>query len=340
MNADSKQPRSKQKKLLTALCAVLAVVLTLMLVATVFIESKFGLINRPDPVATMSPEEINALLNATEEKPEGVEIVLTPATLPQNAEVITGENVINILLVGVDADGTRSDTMILCTINEKNSTITLSSFLRDTYVDIPGYFPHRLNTAYSLGQFEVLQDTLEQNYGIRIDGNVGINFDSFMELIDVVGGVDIELSEDEAWYLEELYDTDVDVGINTLDGYQALGFARIREATLGGDFGRTGRQRRVLTSLLNKAKSLSLMELNELLDTALPMITTDMSNSQIVDYALEVFPLLSGCKVVSQQIPAEGTYYMGWTEQDGGMSILVVEDFEANTELLKKAMGE
>lgn len=318
---------SKKKAALIVVCIVCALILAVLIFAAVYMENLFGKLNRPDPVAPeASPSK------ATE--PVVFEPIRIPAVLPsESAEIIEKEDAINILLVGADAGANLSDTMMMVTVDKTNKEITLTSFLRDSYVDIPGYFPHKLNTAYSLGGFELLDETLAYNFGIQFDGNVCVNFESFVEVIDAVGGVDVELTYDEASYLNGYFGWDLIEGMNHLEGEQALQFSRIR--ALDSDINRANRQRIVITALLNKAKSLSVAEMNTLINTVLPMITTDLTNAQITSYALELLPMLKDLSLTTQQIPAQGTYNFGWTEVDGGMSILEIFDFETNAEILK-----
>ena len=162
-------------------------------------------------------------------------------------------------------------------------------------------------------------------------------------MIDAAGGVDIELTADEAWYMNttdwdglDCYGWALTEGWNHLNGDQALAYSRIRY--IDTDFARNNRQRTVLNALFEKCKGMNLIELNDLLTAVLPLITTDMSNSEITGYALELFPMLSGLSMVSQQIPAEDTYYLDWTEQDGGMSIVRVSDYETNRTILENIM--
>ena len=123
-------------------------------------------------------------------------------------------------------------------------------------------------------------------------------------------------------------------GWNHLNGDQALAYTRIR--SLDSDFGRNNRQRTVLNAIFDNCKTMNLLELNDLLTAVLPLVTTDMSNSEIMGYAMELFPMLADLKMTSQQIPAEDTYYLDYTEQDGGMSIVRVSDLETNRRILEK----
>lgn len=302
-----------------------------MIAITVYVETLFGKLDRENP-------DSGPLLGTVTEY------------VPSNGQLISSKNTINIMLVGTDLSEARSDTMILCTVNRSTKTITLTSFLRDTYVDIPEYFPHKMNTAYALDGFTSLNNTLAENFGVRVDGNVAISFDSFISVVDLIGGVEIELTEDEVWYMMntpwngldssgwELYP-----GVQRLNGDQALAYSRIRDIDDAdgnyGDFGRTSRQRRVLSQMLQGCKSLSVVQMNTLLNEILPMVTTNLSTSQIIGYGLDVLPILSNVTIETRQIPAEGTYHLDWVDQDGGMSVIWVDDFEANQDLLAQIIS-
>ena len=115
------------------------------------------------------------------------------------------KNVINILLIGQDETvpgvRARSDSMILVTFNTATKDVTFTSFMRDAYVQIPGYSPNKLNHAYQYGGVKLLNKTLKVNYGVEVDGNIEINFEQFKAVIDMLGGVEVELTEKESWYM-------------------------------------------------------------------------------------------------------------------------------------------
>lgn len=338
-DAKPKGRRSKQRTVLTVLCVVLAVILALLILATAYVESLFGKINRDNTVSSLSPSELADLVG-NETKPSDLDPTRETATLPQiSAEIIDSENTVNILLVGSDKGGNLSDAMILCSIHKDQKTITLVSFQRDSYVDIPGYFPHKLNTSYALGGFDVLNDTLESNFGIQVDGNVAVDFDGFMDVIDTIGGIEMELTSEEAEHLNWKFGWDLTEGMNYLNGEQALNYARIRAIDADADFARTNRQRKVIAAVMDEVKGMSLSEINSLLNELLPLVSTDLTNSEIIGYAMDLYPLLSDSTITTQQIPAEGTFYLDWVDQDGGMSIIRISDFDTNIEILREIIS-
>ena len=175
--------------------------------------------------------------------------------------------VANFLLFGIEeiGGGGRTDSIMIASVNIKDNTVKLTSIMRDCYVEIPGHDSNKINAAYALGDEELLVDTVEQNFKIHIDGWASVNFEAFEAIVDMLGGVDIELGDTEANYLNTTnYISkpeyrNVSAGWNTLNGNQALGYARVRKvSTLGGtnnDYGRTVRQRRLLNSIFEKYKN-------------------------------------------------------------------------------------
>lgn len=261
----------------------------------------------------------------------------------------TGKDVINVLLVGQDRrDGQsrmHSDSMILCTINKTTKTLTMTSFMRDMWVYIPDHYNERINVPYMVGGFDLLNATLDYNFGVRGDYNVEVDFSGFATAIETIGGIEIELTAAEARYLNRRGNWDFEEnehwqlveGVNLLNGSQAFAYSRIRD--IGDDFERTNRQRIVLTKLIDKAKTLPVAQLYELAKSIIPHLTTDMSNPQIIGLMLEVIPMLSDIKIVSQRIPMDGQFSFA---TKGGASVIELSpsQYEVNKQLLIDAMKE
>lgn len=242
-------------------------------------------------------------------------------------ELFRDSNVYNILLLGVDAQSNlleRTDAMILVSINKSTKEIYLTSFLRDIYLHIPDYGSQRLNAANVVGGPTRTMETIEQNFGISINNYAAVNFDTFSAVIDILGGVDIYLSAAEA--------STIGVGSSEgsyhLDGKNALYYCRIRK--LDSDFGRSGRQRKVLESLWTSLKDSSLSDATNLLYEVLPQVTTDLSQSDCLSL-LAIATQILDYDLVSNYIPAEGTYQLSMVN---GMSVIVV-DMEENSAILK-----
>ncbi|MBQ8834405.1 MAG: LCP family protein [Oscillospiraceae bacterium] len=318
-------------------CTVLGIILALMIAVTVYFQSLLGQINYIDPedVTLLSQEEVDAL-DAADTIAVNPDAPTEAVEFEDHDTTIGGKRsgIINILLIGQDRRPgearARSDSMILCSFNKNTKTLTLTSFLRDLYVQIPGYQDNRINSAYAAGGMTLLNDTLETNFGIQVDGNVEVDFSQFAQIVDLMGGVTIELRQDEADLINKDVGGSLTAGSCLLNGEQALTYARIRKLDADGDFSRTSRQRKVIDAMIGAYKDSSLTTLLKLLDQVLPMVTTDIKNTRLVAYALELFPMLSDITIVSQRIPADGTY-SGQTIR--GMSVLVA-DMEANREIL------
>ena len=251
----------------------------------------------------------------------------------------------NILLIGQDAregeERQRSDTMIICSINTKEDKVTLVSLMRDMYVPIPGYSNNRINAAYAFGGMSLLDEVIEEDFGIPIDGNVEVDFEGFVSAMEVIDGIDIELTAEEAGYLsaggwedqgENANDGtwELHEGMNTLTPPQALAFSRIRMIG-NSDWERTERQRRVLMAAFDKLSSSSTAKLLSVADKILPYITTDLTNSELLSY-VKTLSVAGITEIDSYRLPVDGHYS---SESISGMSVLV-PDLVENSELLKQ----
>ena len=333
----------EQKKRKVGCCVILLVILLLvasliMGLAAYGYNSVLGKINRVDGTEeTLSQAEIEAIENETDPWEEGYEE--HDGVLDGNAELIEkGDHIINILLIGQDRrpgeTRARSDSMVLCTINTQEKTMVMTSFLRDLYVDIPDwngrtYQDNRLNACYAFGGMGMLDLALEKNFGVQVDHNLEVDFSGFSEIIKIFGGVTINLTKAEANYMGQ----GLKEGANFLTPEQALQYSRIRY--LDSDFGRTNRQRNVLTALFNSIKTMNSDQLSKLINNILPMITTDMTNADITGYMVKLVPILPELEITTQHIPASGTYQSCYVR---GMAVLV-PDMEANRAILRDTLG-
>lgn len=239
------------------------------------------------------------------------------------------KDVTNLLLLGIDArtmkERGRSDSMIIVTINKKNKTIKLSSLLRDTAVTIPGRDKNgdgqddyaKLNAAYAYGGFNLLSKTIEQNFRLKIDKYVGVNFVVFPIAVDAMGGIDIYMTAKEASKVcapgQKLEDWErgfkkigTESKVYHLNGYQALQYSRIRH--IDSDFNRTGRQRKVIEQLIVKAKTMSFGTLNTILNQVLPQVATNMSGDELMGYALNAGSYANYAIDTSFHLPENGKY--------------------------------
>lgn len=207
---------------------------------------------------------------------------------PRNEDYVT-----NFLLFGVEEffSAQNADTIMIASVNTKDSTIKLTSVLRDTYIDMEGYNPNKLNAFFSLGGAKTFVNVIEDKYRIKIDGYAYLNFESFEKIIDYLGGISLELGEEEAKYLNRTnYISNrayrnLKPGWNDLNGNQVLGYCRIRLVeTIGGandDYGRTLRQRKVVRAVFNKYKSKGLLDLIRISNNILGHVKTNVTQQQI-----------------------------------------------------------
>ena len=370
-NENGKRRMSTRKKVLIGVVIFLVVLLAGV---GLFINYLLDLINyqaaNSDYFTTVStaeelPEETaeNSYLEQLDEEDKKDKLEATASELEQwndHIDKVTSdsssytipisEDVYNILLIGSDTRESgevgRSDAMILVSINQKTETIYLTSFLRDCYVSIPGYGNTRLNHAFAYGGPDLLEKTLEQNFKVHVDRYVAVDFFSFMDVIDTLGGVYINVSEDEQkvtndyiWSMNKLMDEEWSSdylwssGWQKLNGKQALCYARNRYT--GNDYERTARQRTIINQIIDGAMQASPSTLVDLAQVILPQVTTDMTKSEILSYAANVAAYL-GYDIQQQQIPASGTYSSATIS---GMSVISL-DLDANIKYLQGTIYE
>lgn len=273
----------------------------------------------------------------------------------EGVELVSDKNVRNILLIGCDkANGgsSRSDSIMIASVNKATGRITVCSILRDTHLYVPGNRESKVNAAYAWGGANLLIQTIEYNFGIKIDDYATVNFEMFTALVDGLGGVDVEVTEDEADYINnrhrygneikpDFFESGESVHLN---GYQALWYSRIRK--LDSDFMRTQRQRKVISAIASKVKGqINPVGIFGLVSTAkevAPYIETTLSTA---DFWNLVFSL-SGCLaksgadmdklLVSQQIPFDDTWW--YSSQWDGSSISI--NLEQNKQMLYTLLYE
>ena len=260
----------------------------------------------------------------------------------------------SVLVIGTDTrdpneERGRSDSMILVSLNSRTNQIYMTSFMRDAYVDIPGYGSDKLNAAYSYGGPELLMDTLEENFDVHIDDYVMITFAACAAMIDAVGGVELEISDREAEAVNEILISEVNEimgddreddlldggGKLTLDGKQALSYSRIRYVG-NADFERTERQRTVMSQVMSKVKS-NPFRLLPVCMGALPKMTTNMSVPGLYGYALTTPFKLATYDMQQQRVPADGTFQGA---DVGGQSVLEIDLDAAKQQLQSTVFAE
>lgn len=337
---EQKKP-PKKKKGLKILLIVLAVLLALILIAAGvvywYIQSKFKKMN----VVTL-PENTYSYTEPaqTETRPQETEATKTVETTEETTVVteppkMKAEDIINILVVGQAArEGEEShlaDSTMLISINTFTSEVTAFSVLRDAFVRPPAYRDTagrnhdfgriKFTTVYNVGYgfaggvvdaMALTNATMFENFGVEVDYNVEVSFDSFIRMIDFLGGVKIELTEEEADYLNKdtLYvKREIQPGEQRLMGMEALSYARMRKAKgdADSDIKRTARQRKVVEALLKKVSKMSLKELNHWLDILMPMVTTTIQPSDVPKLVAKIAPILPNLTMKGETIPISGT---------------------------------
>lgn len=260
--------------------------------------------------------------------------------------VESDKQVVNILLCGEEAIGGgrgRTDSIMIATINSVDNELKLTSIMRDSYVQIPGYTDNKINAAYHNGGMSSLIKTIKTNFGIEVDGYVLVNFDSFEQIVDAVGGIDITLDEKEVRYLNSTnYISDrsnhnLSVGKNHMNGNQALGFARVRYVMRDGeygDFARTLRHRTVMQALFKRVQDKSTLELIAMIPKILPMLTTNIEKNDLINYiSMGVKVREQNAKIATLNVPVEGAYKI---TRARGMSIILPEPLSKSVDQMQK----
>lgn len=359
---EPKQPKKRGRKIfLIILAVVLVLVIGAVAAGAIYYNrmmNKMNIIELPEDTYAYTEEtEITAATEATDG--ETTEATTVETTRPP----MSADDIVNILVVGQSSrageESRMADTTMLVSINTYDGTVTLFSVLRDSYVKLPDYKGHvcgraKFTVCYGLGYnwggtagaMEMTNICMRDNFGVEVDYNVEIDFESFIRVIDLMGGIEIELTEAEAEYLnaDDLYVTyDVQPGLQYLDGMAALSYARMRKAAgdNDSDIKRSARQRLVIETLLNKVRHMSLSDLQFVADTLLPLITTTMKPGDIVDLLTRILPVVKDIKIVGETIPYGKT---GWGEvidiYEDGIPDSVIKFESAQQKKLIRAITE
>ncbi len=290
-----------------------------------------------DPSLVATPDEMDMYLdqiNGVDDSNSGFDVQydqiggsLGKIERNYSADYISAsDNVINILLIGTDSRRNTtsglSDVMMVVSICPSTKSIVLTSFLRDIYVSIPGHSGNRLNTAYAMGGPSLLVETIEKNFGLRIDRYAMVNFYTFVDVVDCIGNVSIYLTDAELSVINlhinennRIVNNNNDktadaienkgAGYYDLNGIQALGYARIRK--VDNDFGRTNRQRNVISAIIDKVKTLSPSEWNTLLNKMLPYIKTNLTEGDLLSMIINAGSYMK-YQIKSISVPAPGSF--------------------------------
>ncbi|MGI5850778.1 MAG: LCP family protein [Clostridiales bacterium] len=265
--------------------------------------------------------------------------------IPESAPIEEDTGTINILLLGTDRrnrnENGRSDAIMIATVDKKNGQLKLSSIMRDLYVSIPDRKDNRINAAYSFGGPMLAMKTINQNFNLNITRYVSVDFFGLEEIINAIGGVEIDVKQKEIKYINsvinELNKLDkqnrtspqlTEAGVQTLDGKQAVAYSRIRKVG-DGDSERTERQRRVMTQIFNQMKSINPMKLPNLVASLIPYTDTNIPASDIISLGTTVLTMKDK-KIYQYRVPAKDTYK---SQTIRGMAVYV-PDLDANTKQL------
>ncbi len=355
-----KKPGGKGKKTIRIVLYVLMILLLIALIAGMVIyKTVLDKVNRAEVVEkefTMS-EELQQMMGVAE---TGASTEISAAETTEATTVPAGPvepDALNVLIVGQAArDGEEyhmADTMILVTVDKNTKVVTLTSFWRDTFVDLPDYMGHpcewnRINVCYHLGwtfggtgaAMEMTNICLKDNFGIEVDYNVEIDFNAFVKIVDILGGVRMPLTDAELKYLAKEGFPNLTAGNEEgeyrLFGYEALAYARMRKAAGDGDSDiiRTARQRNLMEAIIQKLIRKGPAKVKDLAEEVLPMITTNMTNAQITECLVELLPLLPEITIEKGTCPAEGTYYGEIIDLFGTPSSVLKFDAAKNKEIM------
>ena len=335
---------SKYKKTKITIIVIISVMLLIILAAVGLFFRYMGLLNRKsDDTKNYSSMPVNEsdLVSEDDTFDKAKKEEELKARLAKTAKPISETGVTNILLIGEDVRDPKetgrgnTDVMMIVSINEKNKTITLTSLLRDVWVYLDEYgVSNKLNAAYWHGGSKYLEKVVEQYYGIEIDRYVSVNFLSFIDIVEAVGGLDFDVKANEAEAMKDPLDEVNDIlgrkrgsgyvkaGKQHLDGYQALAYSRIRY-NCGDDYGRTKRQRAVIAQIIKKSKKLSFLEIDSLLNKVLKKVTTDVTNGEAGDMVIKSLDYMN-YRVQQLQVPAAGYFQSGFVD---GLSVLLIDQY-------------
>lgn len=264
-----------------------------------------------------------------------------------DGELLEDSKVLNIMLFGEDSAGGaefgRSDSMIMVSIDNRHKKLKLTSFQRDTYVYIPGYGDNKLNASYSYGGPKLAIQTIEANFGIKVDRYAVVDYASFIDIIDILGGIEMEISQDEIDYINyQLYknnqsDTPTTItdepGNVLLTGQQALWYARDRGLSKseeaigidGDDWDRTERQRKLIETMFSDMKSADLTQIVSIVGAVGPLVTTNLKKDEITALVTRSLTYLS-YEVEQYTVPCEGMWY--YDDNTPAGSAIVISDLE------------
>lgn len=351
--------KGKKQTILIIAVILLVTLVVLMIAGVMYYKSKIGLLNYNDGTLSQpgtvdeSDEELLAESAAMEQALKDLE---EKQVIEAEGEIFGDEDVFNILLIGTDdrtkefSDNARGDSCMLLSINKKTMAVKLVSFERGMGVPIlEGAYQGQydwLTHTFRYGGADLMMREIRECFKIDVTHYVRVNIYTFMQLVDSVGGVDIDLTQAEADYINHPEGTyaaghiremgvadqiqTVTAGVNHLNGATAMLYARCRY--IDNDWHRVERQRNVIQAAIYQTKNLNVLELNSMLDAVLPLVQTNLTESEITSLLL-LAPNYQGITMDQMTIPADGTY--GSMTGMGGRSMFAV-DFNQNAKILRE----
>ncbi len=301
-----------------------------------YINSKLDLISRGDGIDYSQPIEDTSILgDELEISEEYLDVMRNGGSIePPEGDVNKHKDIDNILLVGTDERDesftrSRADSMMILSINNRENTIRLVSLERAIGVSIPNQGDDWLTHVFAYGGPELLLQTIRSYFKIDVSRYVRVNFHVFETAITDIGGVEVEFSEAEADYMNEIAQEEKFVkGFNRLDGPTALVYARIRH--LDSDWQRIERQRSVIQAAIDQALTLSLPKIDLLANKLLPMIDTNLTNAELASLIAKI-PTLAGVQTSQMTLPVSGTH---WSQTLDDGQVVVACDFELNASII------
>ena len=339
--SSGKKKKNKRRKLVNILTIIMIIIVLILLGIYAVINHYYGKSNYVDDseIGINSSVETEST-GITDEEAEQLQTEIIEQT--GDITLPNDENVYNLLLIGVDRrDKTwygNSDSMILMSINKDTKKVHMTSFMRDLYANIPGVGVKKLNAACAYGGGPLVVKTIQDNYKIPIDNYASVDFDAMIDIVDLVGGVEIDISSEEMrvanGYINEMCGlAGVDAsshqltqsGPQLMDGYQAVAYARIRYVG-NADYQRKEQQREVLEKIMKKCSGLGVTELNDLANAVLPEVTHNIDQSTLLSLIGQL-PTILSYEVVQSRVPYDGMF--------SSKGEMLVPDFTATIQKLQ-----
>ena len=312
---------------------VLAVLILIVGSGALFVNSKLNRLNRSgDAGAAVPADGVTVVSDDFAANVDGLEVRGGGGELP-DGDVLSDKNIVNILLLGTDMkipgtdDLGRCDCTMICSLNKSTGEVKLVGFERAIGVPIPGYEDELLTYAYQYGAGPFMVETIEKCFNVDLAGYVHVGFESFPQVINAIGGIDVELNQSEIYNLSVTYQYSPDLhemspGMNHLEGEVAYGYCRLRDSD--DDWARQGRTREAVQAMVNKLKTLSITDLNKLMNEVLPLIETDLTNAQLTSLMMSA-PKFVNATVTQLMEPAKDKT---WSYQTGRGAFMIGCDFK------------